>query len=216
PCSSSGSRTRRHGKSDLPVAARSASTSSGWAMKTETLDALIAARAAGRAVALITDLAEGSQRLVDRDSAADEGTLARPLEEAFARDRSGTVTLGEREYFIHVFNPPLRMIVIGAVHVAQALIPMARAAEYAVTVIDPRAAFATAERFPDVSLVTDWPDEALSRIGLDARSALLALTHDPKIDDPALGFALRSPAFYIGALGSKRTHSTRLERLKAA
>ena len=119
------------------------------------------------------------------------------------------------EHFIHVFNPPLKMIIVGAVHVSQALIPMAQATGYAVTIIDPRGAFSTRERFPDVSLYDDWPDDVLAGLEVDHRSAILALTHDPKIDDPALSFALKSPCFYIGALGSRKTHAGRRERLAA-
>ena len=119
------------------------------------------------------------------------------------------------DVFVHVFNPPLRMVVVGAVHTAQFLVPMATLADYDVTIIDPRTAFASEERFPNVNLVTEWPDQALAEFGLDTRTAFLALTHDPKIDDPALGVALASEAFYIGALGSKRTHAKRVERLVA-
>jgi xanthine dehydrogenase accessory factor len=107
-------------------------------------------------------------------------------------------------------------VIIGAVHISQALIPIAKAAGYDIVVIDPRGAFATAERFPDIKLHTEWPDEVIAKIGLDAQTAVLALTHDPKIDDPALAAALKSKAFYVGALGSKRTQSKRFERLKAA
>ncbi len=119
-------------------------------------------------------------------------------------------------WFVQAFKPPLRLVVVGAVHIAQALVPVARIADYAVTVIDPRRAFASAARFPDVALRHDWPDEALAALQPDARTAVVALTHDPKIDDPALVTALRSEAFYIAALGSKRTHAARLERLRAA
>ena len=115
-----------------------------------------------------------------------------------------------------MFNPPLDLAIIGAVHIAQPLARMAALADYAVRIIDPRTAFATEERFPDVALSHEWPDEALALKPLTARSAIVALTHDPKLDDPALTVALRSPAFYIGALGSRQTHARRLERLKEA
>ena len=118
--------------------------------------------------------------------------------------------------FLHVFNPPLRLFVVGAVHITQALAPMAAMLGYAVTVIDPRRAFATPARFEDVRVLSGWPDEALAEERLDARSAVVTLTHDPKLDDPALSAALRSDAFYIGCLGSRRTHAKRLERLTAA
>jgi len=119
----------------------------------------------------------------------------------------------EREFFVQIYNPALRLVIIGAVHIAQAVIPIARGTGYAVTVIDPRGAFATGARFPDIELHGEWPDEILPRIGLDARTAMIALTHDPKIDDPALSAALRSDVFYIGALGSKKTQASRGERL---
>ena len=115
--------------------------------------------------------------------------------------------------FLQVFNPPLRLMVIGAVHIAQALAPMASLAGYHVTVVDPRRAFATDSRFPDVAMTQDWPDEAMTALAPDRRTAVVALTHDPKLDDPGLDVALRSEAFYIAALGSRRTHAGRLERL---
>jgi xanthine dehydrogenase accessory factor len=115
--------------------------------------------------------------------------------------------------FIEVFNPPLRLILVGAVHIAQKLAPMARLADYEVTVVDPRRAFATDSRFPSVDLRHDWPDDALKALDPDRRTAVITLTHDPKLDDPALVQALNSPCFYIGALGSTRTHAKRLERL---
>ncbi|MEM7090639.1 MAG: XdhC family protein [Pseudomonadota bacterium] len=129
-------------------------------------------------------------------------------------DRSGLDDDGHE--FVAVHNPPLRLIVIGAVHIAQALVPMARIAGYDPVIIDPREAFATAARFPDETLVTDWPDEAVAAVGMDSRTAMVLLTHDPKLDDPALQAALQSDVFYIGALGSKRTHAKRVERLTQA
>ena len=132
---------------------------------------------------------------------------------AHRRDRGRTVETARGPLFIQVFNPPLRLIVIGAVHIAQALVPMAGLTGYDVTVVDPRRAFASDARFPGVDVRQDWPDEALEELKPDARTAVVTLTHDPKLDDPALDVALRSEAFYIAALGSKRTHAARLERL---
>ena len=129
-------------------------------------------------------------------------------------DRSGFDEEGGT--FIAIHNPPLRLVVVGAVHIAQALVPMARIAGYDPVVIDPRAAFASAERFPDTALMDDWPDDAVRALGLDTRTALVLLTHDPKLDDPALTEALRANVFYIGALGSTRTHAKRLERMREA
>ena len=184
-------------------------------MKKADLDQLLKTTQDRRAVAVVTNLASGAQRMVRIEDVDGEGALAEPLAEAFARDKSRTVEIDGVEHFLHVFNPPLKMIVVGAVHVAQALIPMAEAAGYALTIIDPRGAFATEQRFPDVTLIADWPDEVLPGLDINHRSAFLALTHDPKIDDPALSFALKSECFYIGALGSRKTHAGRCERLKA-
>ncbi|MFO0994877.1 MAG: XdhC family protein [Hyphomicrobiales bacterium] len=183
-------------------------------MKQALLDELLAAQAKRRAVALVTELATGEQRLVPREKAADD-SLAAVLDQGFRFDQSGVQRVEEREYFVQIHNPALRLIIIGAVHIAQAVIPIARGTGYAVTVIDPRGAFATGARFPDIDLHPEWPDEILPRIGLDARTAMIALTHDPKIDDPALTAALRSDVFYIGALGSKKTQASRRERLSS-
>lgn len=177
-------------------------------MKRKLLDQLLEARSKRHAVALVTDLASGEQRIVARADAASD-PLSAELDEAFRFDRSGV----QDGVFVSIHNPPLRLVMIGAVHIAQAVIPIAQLAGYDIIVIDPRGAFATGARFPDVTLHADWPDDILPRIGLDPRSALLALTHDPKIDDPALAIALRSDAFYIGALGSKKTHASRVARL---
>ena len=180
-------------------------------MKRDLLDRLLAARANRQAVALITDLASGEQRIVPRAEAGADPLSAR-LDEAFRFDQSGS----HEGQFINIHNPPLRMVIIGAVHIAQSVIPIAQQLGYDVTVIDPRGAFATGARFPGIALHAEWPDEVIPKIGLDPRTALIALTHDPKIDDPALHAALSSDVFYIGALGSKKTQASRAERLKAA
>ncbi len=180
-------------------------------MRRELLNALLQARRDRKAVALVTTLETGEQRLVPKEHSARD-PLAAILEEAFRFDQSG-LHGGE---FVHIHNPPLRLVIIGAVHIAQSVIPMAAQAGYDLSVIDPRGAFATGARFPDISLHTQWPEEVLPGLGLDARTALLALTHDPKIDDPALALALKSECFYIGALGSKKTQAGRIERLAKA
>jgi xanthine dehydrogenase accessory factor len=180
-------------------------------VKRESLEQLLAARANRQAVALITDLASGAQRIVPRGDAAND-PLAEELDEAFRFDQSGS----HEGQFINIHNPPLRLVIIGAVHIAQSVIPIAQQLGYDVTVIDPRGAFATGARFPGIQLHAEWPDEVIPRIGLDPRTALIALTHDPKIDDPSLDLALRSEAFYIGALGSKKTQGSRAQRLKDA
>ena len=178
-------------------------------MKRAILDQLLAARAERKAVALVTHLDSGAQRIVARGDAGKD-TLANVLEDAFRFDRSGL----HEGHFVHIYNPPLRLVMIGAVHIAQGVIPIAQQAGYDVSVIDPRGAFATGERFPGVALHVEWPDEVIGKIGLDAHTAMIALTHDPKIDDPALMAALKSDVFYIGALGSKKTQASRMQRLK--
>lgn len=178
-------------------------------VRRDLLELLIEARTKRQAVALITDLASGTQRVVPREMAMDD-PLAAHLDDTFRFDQSGT----REGQFINVHNPPLRLIIIGAVHISQAVIPMAQQLGYDISVIDPRGAFSTVERFPGISLHSEWPDEIIPKISLDSRTALIALTHDPKIDDPALFAALRSDVFYIGALGSKKTQASRVARLK--
>ena len=186
-------------------------------MRQEILRELQAARRAHRPVALATDLASGEQWLFapsDPLPAELDPELADGLREVFRNDRARRVELGERTIFLNVFNPPLRMILVGAVHIAQPLAAMAAATGFQVIVVDPRTAFAAPKRFPDLEIRTDWPDEALAALVPDARTAVVTLTHDPKLDDPALDQALRSDAFYIGSLGSRKTHGKRVERLR--
>ncbi len=177
----------------------------------ETVDAIWKAREAGQPAVLATPLAGGDSRIVFLDE--DDNVFTHAARAAARRDASGTAEIEGGEWFLTVFNPPLDLVIIGAVHIAQPLSQMARLAGYGVRIVDPRAGFATAERFPDTRLIHQWADEALADEPLTMRSAVVALTHDPKLDDPALIVALRSPAFYIGALGSKKTHAQRLERL---
>jgi xanthine dehydrogenase accessory factor len=188
-------------------------------MRTALLEALNRARAAKRRVCLVRYLDRGGEAALLVDGAVVEGDVpadvVEAVESALRRDRSEAVDTSRGRAFLQVFNPPLRLIVIGAVHIAQALAPMAALAGYHVTVIDPRRAFATDGRFPEVAMTTDWPDEAMEALAPDRRTAVVALTHDPKIDDPGLDVALKSEAFYVAALGSRRTHAGRLERLKA-
>lgn len=189
-------------------------------MQGETLKKVLTARAASRPVAVVSNLDTGEQAIVYPDSI--EGPLALSDEavavarKAIADDKSGRVTTDEAPLFAQVSNPAKRMIVVGAVHIAQPLVVMAQTAGYAVTIVDPRGAFATRDRFPGVDLSEDWPDDALSALNIDTRTAVVTLTHDPKLDDPALHVALKSPAFYIGSLGSRRTHAGRVERLTEA
>ncbi|MFG1349255.1 XdhC family protein [Xanthobacter autotrophicus] len=184
-------------------------------MRLDLLAALNAERAARRACVVVTELENGAQRLVVRDQ-VDGDPLAGPIREALAIRRSRLVGEGAGRAFLAVEVPPPRMLVIGAVHISQALAPMARLAGFDLTIIDPRTAFATPERFGDVPVIAEWPQVALPAYGLDPFTALVALTHDPKVDEPALIAALKAGCFYVGALGSRRTHAKRVERLQVA
>jgi xanthine dehydrogenase accessory factor len=185
-------------------------------MRRDVLDRLMAAGAGRAAVAVVTRLSDGAQALVDREVLCGDLELDSELVAAVGRsvrqERSGALPQHE-DLFVRVYAGPPRLLVVGAVHIAAALAPMAALAGFEVTVIDPRTAFANAERFPHVTLTNEWPDEAMARLAPDARTAVVTLTHDPKLDDPALIAALNSAAFYIGSLGSTRTHAQRVQRL---
>lgn len=193
-------------------------------MQRTLLEQLLQAKSARTPVALVTWIASGKQQLIERGQELDpkqgahvvDAELSEAITDGFRTDRSRTIQIGDDEVFINIHNPPLRMVLIGAVHIAQAIIPMAAQAGYDPVVIDPRTAFASEERFAGVPRDARWPDEALPEVGLDTRTAFIALTHDPKIDDPALQIALNSEVFYIGALGSRRTHAKRVDRLTSA
>lgn len=183
-------------------------------MKLDTLSVVNAERAARRPVIVITDVANGDQRLVKAaDFAADP--LHAELDKQLRMGKSAMVEADGKKLFLNVYAPTARLVIIGAVHISQALAPLARSLDYDVTVIDPRTAFASPERFPDVSLVAEWPDVALPPLNIDHYTAFVAVTHDPKIDDPALLHAFERDCFYIGALGSRKTHAKRGDRLKA-
>ena len=183
-------------------------------MRLDLLTQLNEARRARRACVMVTKLGADDQRLVfGEDMASDP--LAEQLETALRSGKSQKIAYDGADWFLTVQAPPVRLVIIGAVHVSQALAPMAKLAGLDVTIIDPRTAFATPERFPDVTLLAQWPDEVLPGLALDRYSAMACLTHDPKIDDPALEAALRADCFYIGALGSRKTHAKRVERLTA-
>jgi xanthine dehydrogenase accessory factor len=182
-------------------------------MKLDILKALNTERASRRAAIVVTDIASGEERLVEAADVAGD-PLHEVLEERLRTGKSGMAETPAGRVFLTVHVPPPRLIITGAVHISQALAPMARIAGYDVTIVDPRTAFASVERFPDVKVIAEWPDVALPPLGVDRYTAFVALTHDPKIDDPALLHALARDCFYIGALGSKKTHGRRVERLK--
>ena len=183
-------------------------------MKLAILSALNAARASRRPAIVVTPIEGGAQRLVLDDAVARD-PLRALLEQHLRSGKSGTAETPEGKVFLTVHVPAPRLVITGAVHISQALAPMARLLGYDVTIVDPRTAFASRERFPDVKLMAEWPDTALPPLQIDRYTAFVALTHDPKIDDPALTHALSRDCFYIGALGSKKTHARRIERLKA-
>lgn len=182
-------------------------------MRREVLKQLMAARQDGRVLVRALDVESGAEKLID--PATDTTALGLAAAAAAREDASRHVTIEGRTWLLTIYNCPWELVIIGAVHIAQALAAMAMPAGYRVRIIDPRAAYATDERFPNVDLQRDWPDEAFLCQPLTARSAVVALAHDPKLDDAALAIALRSPAFYVGALGSVRTHARRLARLEA-
>jgi xanthine dehydrogenase accessory factor len=182
--------------------------------------ALLAARREGRSVVLYTPLDGGLQRLLDAAGLAlltlTDPDLAMAGREALHTDHAQVVVAAGVEVLVTPHNPPLRLVIVGAVHISEALCSMARATGYDVTVIDPRSAFLRPERFPGVRLIDEWPQQAFAMLQPDSRTAIVLLTHDPKIDDPALLAVLPTPAFYVGALGSTRTHAKRLQRLAEA
>ncbi len=188
-------------------------------MYSDTLRELNTACRQHQPVALLIDLQSGQQSVYysDTGTGQDRQGLSEAhkqwAEQALRQDRSRLIENTNESLFIKPINPPLRMFIIGAVHIAQALATMARQCQYHVTIIDPRQSFASEQRFPQSSIVRTWPDTALQALLPDRRTAIITLSHDPKLDDPALEIALRSKAFYIGSLGSRRTHAARIQRL---
>ncbi|WP_157015392.1 XdhC family protein [Mesorhizobium xinjiangense] len=184
-------------------------------MDPHSLKKLNAEREARRAAVLVTNLDDGRDRVIcEGDEVA--GALGQAVAAGLRSGRSGLVEADGTQFFLNVHLPPPRLVVIGAVHISQALTPMAKIAGFDVEIIDPRTAFATPERFPDVPLLAEWPQDVLEKHPFDPYTAVAALTHDPKIDDPALVSALQTGCFYVGALGSRKTHAKRLDRLTAA
>lgn len=184
-------------------------------MKQHTLSELNAERLERRPVVLVTNIATGTQRLVKAADIAND-PLHDELDKYLRMGKSELIQVNGENLFINVYAPTARLVIIGAVHISQALARLAHSLGYDVYVIDPRTAFASEERFPGISLFTDWPDVALPLLKIDRYTAVAALTHDPKIDDPGLLHALQRDCFYIGALGSRKTHGKRVDRLKAA
>jgi xanthine dehydrogenase accessory factor len=183
-------------------------------VKLATLTEVNTERAARRPVIVITDVGSGDQRIVKAaDIAADP--LGAELDKHLRMGKSGAIESDGRKLFLNVYAPTAKLVIVGAVHISQALAPLARSLGYDVTVVDPRTAFASPERFPDVPLVAEWPDVALPPLNVDHYTAFVVVTHDPKIDDPALLHAFERNCFYIGALGSRKTHAKRADRLKA-
>ena len=183
-------------------------------MKLDILTALNAERAARRAAVVVTNVESGQQRLIKAaDIAMDP--LRPLLAEHLRTSKSGMEETAEGKVFLTVYVPAPQLVITGAVHISQALAPIGKLVGYDVTIVDPRTAFASPERFPDVKVIAEWPDKALPPLNVDRYTAFVALTHDPKIDDPALLHALARDCFYIGALGSRKTHARRVERLKA-
>jgi len=182
-------------------------------MRLALLTALNAERVARRAAIVVTAVASGKQRLVKAADIAGD-PLKSLLADHLRAAKSGMAESAEGRVFLTVYVPAPQLVITGAVHISQALAPIARLLGYDVTIVDPRTAFASTERFPDVRLIAEWPDQALPPLGIDHYTAFVALTHDPKIDDPALLHALSRDCFYIGALGSRKTHARRVDRLK--
>jgi len=182
-------------------------------MQLDLLTALNAERAARRAAIVVTNVESGRQRLVKAADIARD-PLRAVLAEHLRTSKSGMEETAEGRVFLTVYVPPPQLVITGAVHISQALAPIGKMLGYDVTIVDPRTAFASLERFPDIKVIAEWPDQALPPLNVDRYTAFVALTHDPKIDDPALTHALARDCFYIGALGSRKTHARRLERLK--
>ncbi len=189
-------------------------------MQAKTLAALQEARSSRKAIVLATRLSDAAETLIYPDRAegaqADDQTVVSAAHRALELGKSETIDVGGQKVFLNVYVPPARLIIVGAVHIAQSLAPMASLMDFDVTVVDPRRAFATDARFPGVKVMQEWADEAFEKMGLDRSTAVVTLTHDPKLDDPALESALNSDVFYIGALGSRKTHAKRKDRLAEA
>ena len=182
-------------------------------MKDKTLNLVLSAKNNRNSIIVATELESGQQIIINND---DDNKIYIAAKSLIKQEKSGIVSLDSKRWFINISLPPLRLVTVGAVHIAQPLAEIATISGYEVTIIDPRAVFANDKRFPNINIVNEWPEEALISFKIDNRTAVVTLTHDPKLDDSALYAALRSDAFYIGSLGSKKTHNARIERLKIA
>jgi xanthine dehydrogenase accessory factor len=182
-------------------------------LKDKTLNLVLSAKNNRNSIIVATELESGHQIIINND---DDNKIYIAAKTLIKQGKSGVLSLDSKRWFINISLPPLRLVTVGAVHIAQPLAEIATISGYEVTIIDPRAVFANDKRFPNINIVNEWPEEALISFKIDNRTAVVTLTHDPKLDDSALYTALRSDAFYIGSLGSKKTHNARIQRLKIA
>ena len=184
-------------------------------MKDETLNLILTEKNNRNTIIVATDIISGEQLIISENNDSEiNNKILLAAKNNIMHGKSEVLEIDSKKWFINISLPPLRLIAIGAVHIAQPLAEIATISGYEVTIIDPRAAFANNQRFPDIKIINDWPEEAINNIGIDNRTAVVTLTHDPKLDDSALNAVLKSNAFYIGSLGSKKTHNARIQRLK--
>ena len=183
-------------------------------MKDKTLNTILSEKNNRNIIIIATDLESGKQIIINNSDDQDNKEIIIAAKTIINQGKSDIVNIGTKRWFINISLPPLRLVTVGAVHIAQPLAEIATISGYEVTIIDPRAAFANNKRFPNIAIINEWPEEALNNFNIDNRTAIVTLTHDPKLDDSALQVALKSDAFYIGSLGSKKTHNARIERLK--
>ena len=183
-------------------------------MKDKTLNTILSEKNNRNIIIIATDLESGKQIIINNGDDQDNKEIIIAAKTIINQGKSDIVNIGTKRWFINISLPPLRLVTVGAVHIAQPLAEIATISGYEVTIIDPRAAFANNKRFPNIAIINEWPEEALNNFNIDNRTAIVTLTHDPKLDDSALHSALKSNAFYIGSLGSKKTHNARIERLK--
>jgi xanthine dehydrogenase accessory factor len=183
-------------------------------LKDKTLNTILSEKNNRNIIIIATDLESGKQIIINNSDDQDNKEIIIAAKTIINQGKSDIVNIGTKRWFINISLPPLRLVTVGAVHIAQPLAEIATISGYEVTIIDPRAAFANNKRFPNIAIINEWPEEALNNFNIDNRTAIVTLTHDPKLDDSALHAALKSDAFYIGSLGSKKTHNARIERLK--